>query len=80
MVLQGDSSVGRASVSKTEGRGFEQFVRETVLEMKRVSWPSVAELKESTIVVLVTVFVITVMLFAVDNILDLGMQQIISLG
>nr|MEE4267428.1 preprotein translocase subunit SecE [Candidatus Krumholzibacteria bacterium] len=59
---------------------FTQFVRETVLEMKRVSWPSVAELKESTIVVLVTVFVITVMLFAVDNILDLGMQQIISLG
>ena len=42
---------------------FTQFVRETVLEMKRVSWPSVAELKESTIVVLVTVFVITVMLF-----------------
>ncbi len=59
---------------------FTQFVRETVLEMKRVSWPSVAELKESTIVVLVTVFVITVMLFAVDNILDMGMQQIISLG
>ena len=59
---------------------FSQYLRETVLEMKRVSWPSMAELKESTIVVLVTVFVITVMLFAVDNILDLGMQQIISLG
>ncbi len=59
---------------------FSQFMRETVLEMKRVSWPSMAELKESTIVVLVTVLVITVMLFAVDNILDMGMQQIISLG
>ena len=59
---------------------FTQFVRETVLEMKRVSWPSMAELKESTIVVLVTVLVITVMLFAVDNILDMGMQQIIALG
>ncbi len=59
---------------------FSQFMRETVLEMKRVSWPSMAELKESTIVVLVTVLVITVMLFAIDNILDMGMQQIISLG
>jgi preprotein translocase subunit SecE len=39
-----------------------------------------AELKESTVVVLVTVLVITVMLFAVDNILDQGMQQIIRLG
>ena len=59
---------------------FVQFAKETVLEMKRVSWPSMAELKESTIVVLVTVLVITIMLFAVDNVLDLGMQQLIALG
>ncbi len=58
---------------------FTQYMRETVLEMKRVSWPSMAELKESTIVVLVTVLVITVLLFSVDNILDFGMQKIISL-
>ncbi len=59
---------------------FSTYLRETSLEMKRVSWPSVAELKESTVVVLVTVLVITVMLFVVDKILDLGMQQLISLG
>jgi preprotein translocase SecE subunit len=59
---------------------FSTYLRETTLEMKRVSWPSMAELKESTVVVLVTVLVITVMLFVVDKILDLGMQQLISLG
>lgn len=59
---------------------FTQFARETSQEMKRVSWPSVAELKESTIVVLVTVLVITVFLFAVDKILDLGIKTIISLA
>ena len=59
---------------------FIQFVKETVLEMKRVSWPSMAELKESTIVVLVTVSVITIMLFGVDKVLDLGMKTLISLG
>ena len=59
---------------------FNQFTKETVLEMKRVSWPSMAELKESTIVVLVTVMVITVMLFGVDKVLDLGMKTLISLG
>ena len=59
---------------------FTQFLRETSMEMKRVSWPSIAELKESTIVVLVTVLVITVFLFAVDKILDLGIKQIISLA
>ena len=59
---------------------FTQYLRETAMEMKRVSWPGVAELKESTIVVLVTVAVITVFLFAIDKILDLGIKQIISLA
>ena len=57
---------------------FTSYLRETSLEMKRVSWPSVAELKESTIVVMITVTVITLMLFVVDKILDLGMQQLIK--
>ena len=59
---------------------FTQYLRETTQEMKRVSWPSVAELKESTVVVLVTVLVITVFLFTVDKVLDLGIKQIISLA
>ena len=59
---------------------FTHYLRETSQEMKRVSWPSIAELKESTIVVLVTVLVITVFLFAVDKILDLGIKQIIRLA
>ncbi len=59
---------------------FTQYLRETGMEMKRVSWPSIAELKESTIVVLVTVSVITVFLFVVDKILDLGIKQLIALA
>ena len=59
---------------------FTSYLRETTQEMKRVSWPSIAELRESTIVVLVTVTIITIFLFAVDKILDLGIKQIISLA
>jgi len=44
-----------------------QYLRETSQEMKRVSWPTVAELKESTGVVVVTVAIITVFVFVVDN-------------
>lgn len=58
-----------------------QYLRETGQEMKRVSWPGRQELKESTIVVLVTVTIITIFLFVVDKILDLGIKGIIkSLG
>ena len=59
---------------------FTQYLRETAMEMKRVSWPGINELRESTIVVLVTVAVITVLLFAIDKVLDLGIKQIISLA
>jgi preprotein translocase subunit SecE len=59
---------------------FSGYLRETSQELKRVSWPSFAELKESTVVVLVTVSVITVLLYAVDKVLDLGMKQLIALG
>ena len=59
---------------------FTQYLRETAMEMKRVSWPGVSELKESTIVVLVTVVIITIFLFAVDKVLDLGIKQIIALA
>lgn len=58
-----------------------QYLRETGQEMKRVSWPGRDELKESTIVVMVTVSVITVLLFVVDKILNFGIKGIIqSLG
>jgi len=59
---------------------FTMYLRETTQEMKRVSWPGISELRESTIVVMVTVTVITIFLFAVDKILDLGIKQLISLA
>ena len=56
------------------------YLKETSQEMKRVSWPGLSELRESTIVVLVTVTVITIFMFAVDKVLDLGIKQIIALA
>lgn len=57
---------------------FTQYLRESGQEMKRVSWPGRQELKESTIVVLVTVTIITIILFVVDKLLDLGIKGIIK--
>jgi preprotein translocase subunit SecE len=80
-----DGNVERFAGRRQEGPRemllrFTQYLRETGMEMKRVSWPSISELKESTIVVLVTVSIITVFLFVVDKILDLGIKQIIALA
>jgi preprotein translocase subunit SecE len=56
-----------------------QYLNETAQEMKRVSWPTVAELKESTGVVLVSVAVITVFVYVIDKFLDFAVKKIITL-
>ena len=46
------------------------FVGEVRTEMKKVSWPPFESSKESTMVVIVTVFIITVFIAIVDLILN----------
>jgi preprotein translocase subunit SecE len=44
-----------------------QFLRDVRAEMKRVSWPSVKEIKNTTVITLVAVIFFAVYLFAVDQ-------------
>ena len=44
-----------------------QFLRDVRAEMKRVSWPSVNEVKNTTIITLIAVIFFAVYLFAVDQ-------------
>ena len=48
------------------GRMF-QFLRDVRAEMKRVSWPSLNEVKNTTIITLIAVIFFSVYLFAVDQ-------------
>jgi preprotein translocase SecE subunit len=59
---------------------FTAYLRETSQEMKRVSWPARGQLWESTIVVVVSVTIVTAILFVVDKILDEAVRVIINLG
>ena len=44
-----------------------QYLRDVRAEMKRVSWPSVVEVKNTTIITLIAVIFFAVYLFAVDQ-------------
>lgn len=58
----------------------KHYLRETSQEMKRVSWPNLAELKESTMVVIVTVFIVTIFVFVIDKVLDLTIKRLITMA
>jgi preprotein translocase subunit SecE len=51
---------------KRKRTGTRQFLREVRLELKKVDWPSRAELVSYTVVVLVTITVMTAFVFGLD--------------
>ena len=56
----------------------KKFMSDVVVEMKKVSWPSMNELKGSTTVVIVTVIIVAIFIGIVDRILSLGLEQVLS--
>jgi preprotein translocase subunit SecE len=45
---------------------FKKFLGEVKVEATKVSWPSRDELRESTMVVIVAVFIISIFIYVVD--------------
>jgi preprotein translocase SecE subunit len=63
---------GRHGRSTTSTPGFftrtGQFVRDTRAEMRRVSWPSLNEVKNTTIITLIAVVFFAIYLFGIDRV------------
>ena len=53
-----------------------EFLREVRLEMKKVTWPTRAEVLSTTVVVMIAVVFFAAYLWGVDNLLELFFHQI----
>ena len=53
------------------------FLKEVQQEMKKVTWPDKAQLRQATIVILVFVGIVGLIIFAMDWILQLVMLRLI---
>ena len=64
------TTTARRSAAPTEGKkkraGVRQFLKEVRQELRKVDWPSRRELVSYTVVVLVTVVVMTSLVFGLD--------------
>ena len=49
---------------------FREFLKDVRVEATKVSWPTRNELRDSTIVVIATVLILTVFVFATDRVLQ----------
>ena len=66
------SSTSRSSKQRAAAPGFfarlGQFIRDTRAEMRRVSWPSANEVKNTTIITLIAVIFFALYLFGIDRV------------
>jgi len=53
------------------------FLKEVRAELAKVTWPTRAELRESTVVVIITVIIITVFIGAVDQVFNYLMKMVL---
>jgi preprotein translocase subunit SecE len=56
----------------------KRFFGETRVEMRKVTWPTRDELKESTKIVIVATFVVTIFIGVVDEILTLLVRRLLG--
>ena len=57
---------------------FRQFVHESRVELKHVSWPTREDVKATTVVVLVTIFIFGAFLFGVDSMVSWAVQKVLG--
>ena len=51
-----------------------EFVKDVRVEITKVSWPSRTELRDSTVVVIASVFMVAAFVFVVDRVLSFGIR------
>ena len=59
-------------------RGIADYVRDVRVEMNKVSWPSRRELRDSTLVVIVMVFLVAVFIGIVDRALTIAFEALVK--
>ena len=56
----------------------KRFLIETRIEMRKVTWPTRSELTDSTKIVIVATFIVTLFIGIVDQILVLGVRRLLG--
>lgn len=74
-----------APIATSEPKGsslarFRAFLKDVEIEAKKVNWPSKQELRESTLVVIATVAIVSAFIFVIDRIWDFVIRGLLSVG
>jgi preprotein translocase subunit SecE len=54
------------------------YYEETVVELKKVTWPTKEEVRGSTVVVIITSIILSAFIFVVDRLLSYGVSSFLG--
>ena len=58
-------------------RGLVEFYHAVMAEMKKVTWPEVPDVRRATVAIIVFVLLLGLLIFALDNVLQLFLGRLI---
>ena len=77
--MRAETTSEKAEVKAGPLQSLTDYVRDVRVEMSKVTWPTRDELRESTIVVIVMVFIMTIFIGIVDRGLSLAFEALVRL-
>jgi preprotein translocase subunit SecE len=78
LVCVPDSKLSGSRMADTI-RSTRDFITDVQTEMKKVTWPDWPQLKNSTFVILVFVVVVALIIFAMDFVVNRGLEMVRSI-
>ena len=77
--MRAETTSEKPEVKRSVLQGISDYIRDVRVEMTKVSWPTAAELRESTMVVIVMVFIMMVFIGIVDRALSVAFEALVRL-
>ena len=77
--MRAETTSDKPEVKRSVLQSISDYVKDVRVEMTKVSWPTAAELRESTMVVIVMVFIMMVFIGIVDRVLSYAFEALVRL-
>ena len=77
--MRAETTTEKPEVRRSVLQSISDYVKDVRVEMTKVSWPTAAELRESTMVVIVMVFIMMVFIGIVDRVLSYAFEALVRL-
>ena len=78
LVILAIAAAGAVAAFTAKGRDAQEFVKESLFELRKVVWPSTDESVRTTIVILIVVVIVSLVLAGFDYVISQGVRALLE--